>query len=88
MKAFGITFLALPRSEEAKEAKESPKLMLIGPAILAVLCAVLGVFSLQIFGAFGFSFELPNMLFIGAILAELLWISIRCHAEVAINVKE
>jgi NADH:ubiquinone oxidoreductase subunit 5 (subunit L)/multisubunit Na+/H+ antiporter MnhA subunit len=68
VKAFGITFLALPRSQEAKAAKESPKLMLFGPAILAVLCAVLGVFSLQLFGALGFSFELPNMLFIGAIL--------------------
>jgi len=69
VKAFGITFLALPRSKEAKEAKESPKLMLIGPGILAALCVVLGVFSLQIFGVLGFSFPLPNMLFIGAILA-------------------
>jgi hydrogenase-4 component B len=69
VKAFGITFLALPRSEEAKEAKESPKLMIIGPAILAGLCVALGVFSLQIFGVLGFSFPLPNMLFVGAILA-------------------
>lgn len=69
VKAFGITFLALPRSKEAKEAKESPKLMLIGPAILAALCVLLGVFSLQIFGYLGFSFALPNMLFIGALLA-------------------
>ena len=68
VKAFGITFLALPRSNEAKIAKESPKLMIIGPAILAVLCAMLGVFSLQFFGVMGFSFPLPNMLFIGAIL--------------------
>ncbi len=56
VKAFGITFLALPRSEEAKNAKESPKLMLIGPAILAVLCVALGVFSIQIFGVLGFIF--------------------------------
>ena len=69
VKAFGITFLALPRSEEAKNAKESPRLMLIGPAILAVFCVVLGVFSIQIFGILGFSFPLPNMPFIGAILA-------------------
>ena len=69
VKAFGITFLALPRSDEAKEAKESPKLMIIGPAILAALCIALGIFSLQIFGILGFSFPLPNMLFIGAILA-------------------
>ena len=69
VKAFGITFLALPRSKEAKDAKESPKLMLIGPAILAALCAGLGIFSLQIFGVLGFSFPLPNMLFIGALLS-------------------
>jgi len=69
VKAFGITFLALPRSEEAKGAKESPKLMIIGPAILAGLCVALGVFSLQLFGVLGFSFPLPNMLFIGAVLA-------------------
>jgi hypothetical protein len=43
--------------------------MLIGPAILAVLCVALGVFSLQIFAVLGFSLQLPNMLFIGAILA-------------------
>jgi hydrogenase-4 component B len=69
VKAFGITFLAFPRSEEAKGAKESPKLMIIGPAILAGLCVALGVFSLQLFGVLGFSFPLPNMLFIGAVLA-------------------
>ena len=69
VKAFGITFLALPRSEKAKAAKESPKLMLAGTAILAALCIILGVFSLQIFGILGFSFPLPNMLFIGALLA-------------------
>jgi hydrogenase-4 component B len=69
VKAFGITFLALPRSQEAKEAKESPKLMIIGPAILAALCVALGVLSLQLFSILGFSFPLPNMLFIGALLS-------------------
>ncbi len=68
VKAFGITFLALPRSQEAAEAKESPKLMLLGPALLAVLCVVLGVFSLQIFGLLGFSVQIPNMVFIGSLL--------------------
>lgn len=71
VKAFGISFLALPRSNEAKEAKEAPMLMLIGPAILAILCIALGVFSLQIFGLFGFTIAIPNMLFIGAIMAGL-----------------
>jgi len=69
VKAFGITFLALPRSHEAKDAKEPPNLMVVGPAILAALCIVLGVFSLQIFGLLGYSLQLPNMLFIGTILA-------------------
>jgi hydrogenase-4 component B len=83
VKAFGITFLALPRSHEAKDAKESPKLMIIGPAILAALCVALGVFSLQIFGFLGFSFPLPNMLFIGAILAGFYIFTFAALREVA-----
>jgi hydrogenase-4 component B len=83
VKAFGITFLALPRSEEAKEAKESPKLMIIGPAILAVICVALGVFSLQIFGVLGFSFPLPNMLFIGAVLAGFYVFAFAAMREIA-----
>jgi formate hydrogenlyase subunit 3/multisubunit Na+/H+ antiporter MnhD subunit len=83
VKAFGITFLALPRSEEAKSAKESPKLMIIGPAILAVLCVGLGVFSLQLFGVLGFSFPLPNMLFIGTIFAGFYVFTYAALREVA-----
>jgi hydrogenase-4 component B len=44
VKAFGISFLALPRSPEAEQARESPAVMLVPQAILAVLCVVLGVF--------------------------------------------
>jgi hydrogenase-4 component B len=83
VKAFGITFLAMPRSEGAKNAHEPPKLMLVGPAILSTLCIVLGVFSSQIFEILGFSFPLPNMLFIGSILAlfyVLAWASLRVRA--------
>ncbi len=69
VKAFGISFLALPRSSQAKEAKEVPRLMLVGPAVLAVLCVGLGVFSLQLFAAVGFNLQLPNMLFVGGALA-------------------
>jgi hydrogenase-4 component B len=69
VKAFGISFLALPRSEEAKSAKEVPKLMLFGPAILAALCIGLGVFSLQLFSLIGLSLDVPNMLFVGAIMS-------------------
>jgi formate hydrogenlyase subunit 3/multisubunit Na+/H+ antiporter MnhD subunit len=83
VKAFGITFLALPRSEEAKKAKEAPKLMLIGPALLAALCVVLGVFSFQLFGFLGFSFPIPNMLLIGPLLAGFFvvaWLAMRSTA--------
>lgn len=83
VKAFGITFLALPRSNEAKEAKEAPRLMLVGPAILAVLCVALGVFSLQIFGMLGFTLAIPNMLFIGAIMAGFYGFAFLAMREVA-----
>jgi hydrogenase-4 component B len=44
VKAFGIGFLALPRSEEAAQASESPPLMLAPQAFLAALCVGLGLF--------------------------------------------
>ncbi len=44
VKAFGISFLALPRSSHAEHAKEVPGSMLFGMGILALLCIVLGVF--------------------------------------------
>ena len=43
VKAFGITFLALPRSHEAEGAHESPLSMRIGMAILAAACLGLGL---------------------------------------------
>jgi hydrogenase-4 component B len=43
VKAFGITFLALPRSEEARTAHETPASMRVAMGVLAALCAVLGV---------------------------------------------
>jgi hydrogenase-4 component B len=44
VKAFGITFLALPRSRAAAEARESPAVMLMPQAGLAVMCLGLGIF--------------------------------------------
>ena len=44
VKAFGITFLALPRSQAAAVAVEVPPVMLWPQAFLAVSCVVLGVF--------------------------------------------
>lgn len=45
VKAFGISFLARPRSEEAEHAKESGSSMLISMGILALLTLVFGVFA-------------------------------------------
>jgi NADH:ubiquinone oxidoreductase subunit 5 (subunit L)/multisubunit Na+/H+ antiporter MnhA subunit len=43
VKAFGITFLALPRSAEAGAAHEAPVAMRVAMVVLAALCAVLGL---------------------------------------------
>jgi len=43
VKAFGISFLAFPRSGHAENAKEVPVPMLAGMAILSLLCIALGV---------------------------------------------
>lgn len=45
VKAFGATFLARARTEEAREAREASPSMLWAMGFLTVLCVVLGVFS-------------------------------------------
>lgn len=45
VKAFGTTFLARPRSEEAGHAKETNVSLRIGMAVLAILCIITGIFS-------------------------------------------
>ncbi len=47
VKAFGITFLAQPRSEHARNAHEASFTMLLGQGILAAACVFLGLFPLQ-----------------------------------------
>ncbi|MCX6930661.1 MAG: proton-conducting transporter membrane subunit, partial [Verrucomicrobia bacterium] len=44
VKAFGITFLAQPRSDEARHAHEAPFTMLLGQGILTAACVFLGLF--------------------------------------------
>jgi hydrogenase-4 component B len=91
VKAFGISFLALPRSQKSKDAKEAPKYMLIGPAILAVLCVGLGVFSYQIFQVLDYSMQLPNMLLIGSLLAlfyVFAWVALKQRAGAMERVSE
>ncbi|TSA01956.1 MAG: hydrogenase 4 subunit B [Nitrospiraceae bacterium] len=42
-KAFGISFLAMPRSAHARNAREVPPAMRVGMAGLAIICVLLGV---------------------------------------------
>jgi len=44
VKAFGITFLAQPRGENARQAKEAPLTMLLGQGLLTAACVFLGLF--------------------------------------------
>ncbi|MBI4246347.1 MAG: hydrogenase 4 subunit B, partial [Candidatus Rokubacteria bacterium] len=53
VKAFGITFLAIPRSPAAERAHEAPLPMRIGMGILAVACAGLGLAAVPILSALG-----------------------------------
>jgi hydrogenase-4 component B len=43
VKAFGVAFLALPRSDEAAQAREAPAMLRSGMALLALACVVLGL---------------------------------------------
>jgi hydrogenase-4 component B len=47
VKAFGITFLAQPRSEHAQHAHEAPRTMLAGMGLLAGACVFLGLFPTE-----------------------------------------
>jgi hydrogenase-4 component B len=47
VKAFGITFLAQPRSAQAAQAREASPAMRAGMALLALACVVLGLFPTQ-----------------------------------------
>lgn len=44
VKAFGISFLGMPRSSHAERVKESSPSMIAGMGVLALLCLVLGIF--------------------------------------------
>ncbi|PKM75684.1 MAG: formate hydrogenlyase [Firmicutes bacterium HGW-Firmicutes-17] len=44
VKLFGISFLGLPRSDHAAQAKEVPIVMNIGMGILAAFCLIIGIF--------------------------------------------
>jgi hydrogenase-4 component B len=62
VKAFGITFLAHPRSDAAAAARESPGVMLAPQAVLALLCLGLGLFPGLVVGALlGVMASLPGL---------------------------
>ena len=48
VKAFGISFLAQPRSEHAKHAHEVAPSMLFGMAVLTLACVLLGLFPTHV----------------------------------------
>ncbi len=91
VKLFGTMFLAMPRSEEAGEAHEVGLGMLVGPAIPAVLCMLLGVFSYQILAPMGLGAYVPNMAVFGfALLATgaAVFVSVRLFASRETRVDE
>jgi len=53
VKAFGIMFLALPRSPEAADAHEAPASMCIGMAALAAACGALALAALPVLAGAG-----------------------------------
>lgn len=48
VKLFGISFLGLPRSEQANKAEDVPVSMNIGMGILAFFCLIIGLFPLPV----------------------------------------
>ena len=48
IKLYGISFLGLPRSEHASQAKEVPCVMNIGMGILVTLCLLAGLFPMAV----------------------------------------
>jgi hydrogenase-4 component B len=62
VKAFGAAFLAFPRSRAATDASESPAVMLVPQALLAVLCIAIGLFPAVVLRAAGSVLEsLPGL---------------------------
>jgi hydrogenase-4 component B len=53
VKAFAITFLALPRSAESRSAHEAPRSMLVGMGWLAASCVALGLGATWFLPLFG-----------------------------------
>jgi hydrogenase-4 component B len=73
VKAFGIVFLALPRSRAAAEVHESPAVMLAPQVFLAAACVGLGLFPGAVLGMIaGVTAILPGLPVDSAITGDLL----------------
>jgi formate hydrogenlyase subunit 3/multisubunit Na+/H+ antiporter MnhD subunit len=59
VKAFGITFLAIPRSPAAEHAHEAPLSMCLGMGILAVACAGFGLAAVVVLPALAGALAAP-----------------------------
>lgn len=84
VKAFGLTFLALPRTRGAEKVREVPWQMYAGPIVLAGVSAVLGVFSEQILAVLGYPGLLPDLFLLFLILMAitgLLYLSVYSFAS-------
>ncbi|MHC1756497.1 MAG: proton-conducting transporter membrane subunit [Methanosarcina sp.] len=68
VKLFGITCLAMSRSEKSRLAEEVRKPMLIGPAVPAAFCILGGLFSKQLLSLAGWEIEFPDLLLLGLLL--------------------
>lgn len=84
VKAFGVIFLAMPRSNAARESHDVSWIMIVGPSMLAAACILLGIFSYQIFNWLGFAFPLPDLMVIGLSLlfiVVLVWLFVKLVAN-------
>jgi len=71
VKVFGVAFLGVSRSEKAENAADANGGMILGPALLAAICIVLGVFSSRIFSYAGFSLPVPDLLLVGILITTI-----------------
>ncbi|MDX9872240.1 MAG: proton-conducting transporter membrane subunit, partial [Clostridia bacterium] len=75
VKLIGISFLGLPRSPEAEEAREAPAPMLFGMGILVFLCLLLGIFPRAMAGLLdGINQELLQISILPAIKGSIIFI--------------
>jgi len=77
VKAFGITFLAMPRSEHAARAGEPPWSMRLPMLVLAAACLVLGVASpVVVRGLLVIGESVPGLSAHGAVQAPRFWLTV------------